>query len=124
MEPNAGNRLKFIEENITKIKPLAYNIFGGILLVSDYDFLKHIFSQRSGSHRLSIHKIKLDEELREQDQRSTHRLVREQTGPNRSEIFKICWFWSGSVPDFEIFLGSDPVRSQISKFFLVLVRDF
>ena len=60
MEPNAGGRLKFVEENITKIKPLAYNIFGGILLVSDYDFLKHIFSQRSGSHRLSIHKIKLD----------------------------------------------------------------
>ena len=67
MEPNAGGRLKFIEENITKIKPLAYNIFGGILLISDYDFLKHIFSQRSGSHRLSIHKITLDEELREQD---------------------------------------------------------
>ena len=67
MEPHAGNRLKFIEENISKIKPLSYNIFGGILLIADYDFLKHIFSQRSGSHRISTHKITLDEELREQD---------------------------------------------------------
>ena len=28
---------------------------------------------------------------------------------------------SGPVPSFEIFLGSGPVRSQVSNFFLVLV---
>ena len=34
-------------------------------------------------------------------QGSTDHLVRGPTGPNRSEIFKFCWSWSG--PGFEIF---------------------
>ena len=37
----------------------------GILIVTDYDFMKFIFSKRSGSNRISTFKIKLDEELRE-----------------------------------------------------------
>ena len=37
----------------------------GILIISDYDFMKFVFSQRSGSHRISTPKITLDEELRE-----------------------------------------------------------
>ena len=35
---------------------------------------------------------------------------------------KFCWSWSDPVPGFEIFLGSGPIRSQVSKIFLVLVR--
>ena len=103
MEPNAGNRLKFVEENIRKIKPLAYNIFGGILLVSDYDFLKQIFSQRSGSHRLSIHKIKLDEELREQDQGSTDRLEPAGFGP---------WI---PEQDYGMFEKTNEVRKRLNR---------
>ena len=39
----------------------------GILMVSDYDFVKKIFSQKIGSHRISTDRITLDEELRERE---------------------------------------------------------
>jgi len=56
------------------------------------------------------------------------RLVRGPTGPNRfeifqnllvlvrSEIWRVFWSWSGSVPGFEIFLGRGPVPAF--EFFL------
>ena len=64
------------------------------------------------------------------------RQVRGPIGPSWSEIFKnllvlvrfgprfskICWSWSGSVQDFQKFVGSGPVRSEIFKNLLVLVR--
>ena len=40
-------------------------------------------------------------------------------GPRFSNF---CWSWSGPVPGFENVLGSGPFRSQVSKFFLVLIR--
>jgi len=59
--------MEFIERNLSKVKPLAYEWPTGILIIYDYDFMKYIFTKKIGAHRVTTPGTLLDEELREKE---------------------------------------------------------
>ena len=65
--PDNDKRMEFIERNLSKVKPLAYEWPTGILIIYDYDFMKYIFTKKIGAHRVTTPGTLLDEELREKE---------------------------------------------------------
>ena len=71
--PDNDKRMEYIEKNLSKVKPIAYEWPTGILVIFDYDFMKYIFTKKNGCHRVTTPGTLLDEELREKEHNMFHK---------------------------------------------------